>query len=206
VSSSTFSDNSSGRGGGIENFGANGGNASLKISACTFSGNSATNFGGAIRNVSDSQSATVEIGDTILNAGTAGANIANYSGVVTSVGFNLSSDDGGGLLTATGDRVNTDPLLSPLQNNGGPTFTHSPRAGSPAIDTGKRNTIAVLASDTDQRGSLRPVDFPQVDNPAAGDGSDIGAVEVQTLSANPCPELAGRGSKLIRLCKKLPRD
>jgi hypothetical protein len=41
-------------------------------------------------------------------------------GTVISLGYNLSSDNGGGYLTATDDRISTDPKLGPLQNNGGP--------------------------------------------------------------------------------------
>ena len=63
-------------------------------------------------------------------------NIFNNGGTVTSDGYNLSSDDGGGYLTGPGDQINTDPLLSPLQDNGGPTFTHALLPGSPAIDAG----------------------------------------------------------------------
>ena len=73
------------------------------------------------------------------NAGASGANIFNSSGTVTSHGYNLSSDNGGGFLIATGDQINTDPLLGPLQNNGGPTFTHELLAGSPALDAGDPN-------------------------------------------------------------------
>jgi hypothetical protein len=39
-------------------------------------------------------------------------------------------------LTGPGDQINTDPLLGPLQDNGGPTLTHLPLPGSPAIDAG----------------------------------------------------------------------
>ena len=48
----------------------------------------------------------------------------------------LSSDNGGGYLTGPGDQINTDPLLGPLQDNGGPTFTHALLPGSPAINAG----------------------------------------------------------------------
>src|SRR5213083_3802448 len=51
-------------------------------------------------------------------------------------GYNLSSDDGGGYLNGPGDQINTDPLLGPLQDNGGSTFTHALLRGSPAIDAG----------------------------------------------------------------------
>src|SRR5262249_56652072 len=57
-------------------------------------------------------------------------------GAVVSLGYNLSSDDGGGVLTNATDQINTDPLLGPLQDNGGPTFTHAFLSCSPAIDAG----------------------------------------------------------------------
>src|SRR5207247_6061857 len=103
---------------------------------------------GGIQNAGFSSGrATLEIGSTILNAGAVGGNIRNLSGTVTSLGYNLSSDaaggDGttgpGGLLNATGDIRNTDPMLGPLQDNGGPTSTHALMAGSPAINAGDPN-------------------------------------------------------------------
>ena len=57
----------------------------------------------------------VEISNIILNAGGSGENIFNDGGTVTSLGYNLSSDDGGGYLTGPGDQINTNPLLGPLQ-------------------------------------------------------------------------------------------
>jgi hypothetical protein len=70
----------------------------------------------------------VKIGNTNFKAGPVGENIYNLQqlGPVTLLGYNLSSDNGGDCLTATGDRINTDPKLGPLQNNGGSTFTHLP--------------------------------------------------------------------------------
>jgi hypothetical protein len=63
-----------------------------------------------------------------------------------------------------------DPLLGPLQDNGGPTFTHAPLPGSPALEAGNpaapgSGYPACLA--TDQRGVQRP----------QGALCDIGAVE-----------------------------
>ncbi len=78
-----------------------------------------------------------------------------------------------------GNRIGTitaplNPLLGPLQNNGGPTFTRAPLTGSPVIDAGI-NTV-LPATDpitgngvTDQRGFLRIVNARV----------DIGAVEFQ---------------------------
>ncbi len=76
-----------------------------------------------------------EIGNTILNNNSG----FNIDGTITSHGYNLSSDDGGGNLTGPGDQINTDPMIGPLQNNGGPTLTHALLPGSPAINAGDPN-------------------------------------------------------------------
>ena len=129
IVNSTISGNSAGTsGGGIYNF-----PYSLNVANSTITGNSAPS-GGGIYNVG-----SVEVSNTILNAGALGENIFNSSGTITSIGYNLSSDDGGGYLTGPGDQINTDPLLGPLQDNGGPTFTHALLPGSPAIDAGDPN-------------------------------------------------------------------
>jgi predicted outer membrane repeat protein len=128
IVNSTISGNSAGTsGGGIST------SATLRVANCTITGNSAPS-GGGIYNVGSS-----EISNTILNAGALGENIFNNGGTVTSDGYNLSSDDGGGYLTGPGDQINTDPLLGPLQDNGGPTFTHALFPGSPAINAGDPN-------------------------------------------------------------------
>src|SRR5882757_2467694 len=130
---STISGNSAGRfGGGIYNNASTGGSSPLTVLHSTFSDNSAFQGpSGGIANVSG----TLQLGTTILNAST----ISNNSGTITSLGYNLSSDNGGGFLTATGDQINTTPVLGPLQDNGGPTFTHALLTGSPAIDAGDPN-------------------------------------------------------------------
>ena len=80
----------------------------------------------------------VTINNAVLKVGPSEHSIVNIVGVgnVKSLGYNLSSDDGGGYLTGPGDQINTDPLLGPLQGNGGPTFTHALLSGSPAINAG----------------------------------------------------------------------
>ena len=144
--------------------------------ASTFSSNLvSTSFGsGGIFTYGKVGSAMLQIGDSILKAGSLGANIGNNLGTIISLGYKLSSDNGGGFLTGVGDQVNADPLLGPLQDNGGPTPTMLPLAGSPAIDQGRS-----FGQTTDQRGQPRPFDNPAIPNASAGDGSDIGAVEVQ---------------------------
>jgi hypothetical protein len=94
----------------------------------------------------------------------AGGNCAATMDPLTSGGFNLSSD--ATCFTAGGtDRLSTDPLLGPLADNGGPTPTHLPLPGSPAINGGGP---APCPTDTDQRGISRP----------QRSACDIGAVEV----------------------------
>ncbi|MGA2139449.1 MAG: choice-of-anchor Q domain-containing protein [Verrucomicrobiia bacterium] len=175
VVASTFSGNSASHGGGIVNDAY-----SCPNIRTTFSGNSAVtagNAGGGIHTPDGSATgATLEIGDTILNAGAAGENIANLAGTVISDGFNLSSDDGGGFLTATSDQINTDPTLGPLADNGGPTETMALRVGSPAIDQGQS-----LGVTTDQRGEPRIYINPDSTLPPGGDGADIGAYEASKL-------------------------
>jgi hypothetical protein len=74
----------------------------------------------------------------------------------------------------TGSIFGQDPLLGPLQDNGGPTKTHALLAGSPAINAGTpTGCLANTAGPPltmDQRGARRP--FP------AGGLCDIGAFEV----------------------------
>ena len=130
----------------------------MTITNSTVSGNSAAICGGVC-------AGGVEIGNTILNANASG----NIDGSVTSHGYNISSDDGGGHLNGPGDQINTDPLLGPLQDHGGPTLTHLPLRGSPAIDAGDPNFTPL--PDHDQRGSC----FRRV----FGRRIDIGSVETQ---------------------------
>jgi hypothetical protein len=143
ITNSTISGNfAHPKGGGILNGG------SLTVTNSTVSGNSilSPGNGGAIHN----DGGMVQIGNTILQTGAPGVNIFNNAGTITSHGYNLSSDNGGGFLTAIGDQINTDPILGPLQDNGGPTFTHELLTGSPAINAGDPNFVPPPS--TDQRG------------------------------------------------------
>src|SRR5207244_3747159 len=119
------------------------------------------------------------VGNTILKSLAPAANINVDVGIVVSHGFNLVSDIGGGFFQATGDQTNTDPKLGPLQDNGGPTPTHILLPGSAAIDQGVSDAIPALKTTVDQRGLPRTIDDPSIANASLGDGTDIGAVEVQ---------------------------
>jgi CSLREA domain-containing protein len=93
--------------------------------------------------------------------------------------FNLIGAGGAGGLTngTNNNQVGVaNAGLSPLANNGGPTFTHALLVGSPAIDAGNSVTA-------DQRGQTRPVDNPNVTNVA--NGSDIGAYEAPAPPTAP---------------------
>jgi lactocepin len=91
-------------------------------------------------------------------------------GGATSHGYNVVGDDSGcGYTPGTGDQVGTrtvpiDPLLGPLQDNGGAVETHALLQGSPAIDAIPATACAVTV---DARGVARP----------KGAGCDIGAYE-----------------------------
>lgn len=97
----------------------------------------------------------------------------NCNGTMISDGYNLSSD-GACNFNGPGDMNNTDPLLAPLGNYGGPTQTMPLHSSSPAIDAGNPNGCADSNGNlltTDQRGRPRPDQASGV--------CDIGAVERQ---------------------------
>lgn len=167
ITNSTLTDNY-GRvtGGAIDN------TTTVTINNSTLSSNRADQTGGGIYNAAGQ----VNIGNTILKAGSSGANIASAGGTMFSLGHNLSSDNAGGFLNATGDLINTDPMLGPLQHNGGPTSTHEPLPGSPAINAGDPNFTPPPV--TDQRG----LGYSRVFNGHL----DIGSVELQP-SPSPTP-------------------
>jgi hypothetical protein len=181
VVTSTFSDNSYGA---IYNNGYQG-IAEVTVNASTFSGNSGAAGSAGI----NSYYSTTVIGDSILKGGGAGTNLAATGYLINSYGFNLCSDGGGGFLFGTNDQINTDPMLGPLQDNGGPTPTMALLPNSPAIDQGKLDAFPPAALNTDQRGVPRPLDFPSITNAPGGDASDIGAFEsvppAQFLSITP---------------------
>ncbi|MEQ1607114.1 MAG: MBG domain-containing protein [Pyrinomonadaceae bacterium] len=154
-------------------------NGNATITNSTITNNSApigVNNAGGIRKASG----TVIIKSSIVAANANNATVADLGGSFVSQGYNLIGNVGTAIgLTATGDQAGTasariNPLLGPLANNGGPTLTHLPLFGSSAIDRGNNGTILV-----DQRGLARPFDDPVIAN-GVGNGSDIGAVEVQT--------------------------
>lgn len=166
ISNSTISgNNTSDAGGGIF---ANSG--SVGLSSSTVAGNNASDSGGGIF----SNGISVALFNTIVARNTA-VSRPDFNGEVNSVGYNLIGNTSGTTITGTttANQLNVDPLLGPLQNNGGATLTRALLSGSPAIDKGQAN------SGVEQRLYPRVVDFPDIPNAAGGDGTDIGAFEVQ---------------------------
>jgi hypothetical protein len=133
----------------------------------TVSGNAATGDGGGI----NSNYMTLTLTSSIVAKNSGGGDcLTERNHPIISEGYNLDSD-GSCQLTAPTDLPGTDPLLGPLQDNGGPTLTHALRPGSPAMDAipwGTNGCGTTLISD--QRWQARP-------QPAGG-ACDIGASEV----------------------------
>jgi hypothetical protein len=148
-----------GAGGGLYNDGT------LTLTHSTLSGNAADAYGGGLSNAG-----TLTLTHSIVAQNPDGGDCRNHFGAISSQGYNLDSD-GSCHLTAATDRPGTDPLLGPLQDNGGPTFTHALLPGSPALDAipwGTNGCGTTLFSD--QRWQARPQ--------TAGGACDIGAYEV----------------------------
>jgi len=173
INNSTLSGNSAvrsggnGFGGGIFNLGG-----TVTINNSTLSGNSADTRGGGIFN---NGAATLQ--NSIVANSPSGGNCGTGPNTVTttSKGYNLSSD-GSCDFDGPGDRNNTNPMLGPLQNNGGPTQTMALPSGSPAVDAGNpsgcTDGLGHLLK-TDQRGDPRP-------NTEDTGGCDMGAYERQS--------------------------
>jgi hypothetical protein len=185
---STSMSSSASTGGAIGNLSGGGFSATITVKNCTLAGNSALTGGGIYTHHNpDGGPAFVTLDNTLFKTGSAGSNLAAGSGAtITSQGYNLSNDDGSGYLTASGDKINTDPLLDPagLAQNGGLTATIALQSSSPAIDAGNSSLT------NDQRSVQRPYDFSSVPNPAGSNGSDIGAFELQpvpTPTPSPTP-------------------
>jgi hypothetical protein len=125
----------------------------------------------------------------------ASAGAPDIEGFFTSLGHNLigQADGSSGFTNGVNDdlagsgSVPVDPILGPLSDNGGPTFTMALLHGSPALDAGEDALLAPpYGLKKDQR------DFPR----KSGSHVDIGAFEFQfqgrgAHSAVLAPTLSG---------------
>jgi hypothetical protein len=186
---------SGGVGGGVANSGT------LTIINCTIAANNA-NFGGGIANfgVLDVVNSTVA-SNAVTGAGAEGGGIFylvgsnNQLALLNTIVFNPGSgaktnndvlgpidqaqaDLFGSAVTIAsggdhgGNKLGLDPLLGPLQNNGGPTATMALLPGSKGIGAGASSSSipGLFVPTTDQRGDPRPAN-----------SIDIGAFQVQAL-------------------------
>lgn len=197
IVNSTVSGNASagGRGGGVYSEALSGAVSTVDIASSTIAGN-AGGGGGNLHNSGNGGVAIMRLRSSILSSpGLTGNCGSSGGGALTSAGFNLADDESGCGLTGSTDRRELDPLLGPLTATGGGTAVHVPATGSPAIDRGTSDTavpgVGVLS--TDQRGLTRPVDFAELADATAGDGADIGAVEVQRPPVAPGAPPPGPG-------------
>ena len=179
INQSTISNNTAGgrlnSAGGIENR-----EGDLTITNSTISNNSSDLTGGILNNAGE-----VTVSSTIIanvgNQNISGNDFISGGNNFISGEAEVSSRGGPVIISAegftngeNGDIVGTlenpiDTLLGELQDNGGTTETIALLAGSPAINAGSNpNNL-----ETDQRGA----GFDRT----VGDGTDIGAFELQTI-------------------------
>jgi CSLREA domain-containing protein len=187
LTNSTVSGNSAlGDGGGIWNTGTvTANNVTIARNVADANADGAGN-GGGVSNVSGG---TVRVANTIIGTNVdqsrltilAARQVPECAGSLTSQGYNLVQTTTGCTIggNTTGNITGRDPQLGPLQDNGGPTFTHAlliltSKLGdipSPAIDAGSPGGATACPS-RDQRGVLR------LDGNADGVARcDIGAYE-----------------------------
>ncbi len=187
ITNCTFSDNSAGNKGGaimarppITN--------AIQITNSTFHGNSAALGGAYMTAGSGANPQPIYFKNTILSGNTASnAGSQVYSTETTNFTFtnsliqSTSAGNLGGVYTDC--IIGSDPLLSALADNGGPTRTMLVASGSPVIDAGTSSG----APSVDQRGYNRNgatdigafefngiFTIPQMDNPlAAGDAHNL---------------------------------
>jgi hypothetical protein len=141
------------------------GTNAITVANATISGNDAATAGAI------SGGGPWTIGGSVIAGNTqdSGAQCAGAS--ITSTGYSVLGPFGACTgIPGTGDLTNVaDPLLGPLDDNGGLTQTMLPAVGSPALDRIPAADALCVAPTTDQRGVARPQDL----------GCTAGAVDVK---------------------------
>jgi hypothetical protein len=171
---STITGNSAEVGGGVDDR-DQGDRARVFLTSVTVADNSASQAGANIANFGSDKGVVFD--NTIVGRSRGAA--ASCAGGQNNFSFGYNLDQGSSCgLTKPTDLRNKDPQLGDLEKNGGPTRTMAIPRSSPALDQGHRSGLFF-----DQRALKRPVSF-DVQRPPGGDGSDIGAFEIQgTASA-----------------------
>ncbi len=153
IANSTFNLNAAITGAGISHTGTR----MMMLTSSTLSGNFASSQGGGISHTGSGAVIT----DNNIIAGNHAPSSADVMGVLDDQcnnpsGYNLIGNGSGGTGYCDTDLVGTaampiDPLLGPLQDNGGPTQTMALMLGSPALNAGDPAQLGT----PDQRGVLR---------------------------------------------------
>jgi hypothetical protein len=184
ISDSTIAGNYADQGAGLYLY--NGGDVPITLASSTVAGNTATRRGGGISRYGDPGD-VLSITSSIVAANAAGdgaPDLYQYlaAGEPITVGNSLIGSVAG--LTAPltqspagTNKIDVDPQLGPLADNGGPTFTMAPALSSPAVDAGVANGLS-----SDGRGLPRTVIQPTVPLSPGSDGTDIGAVELAAVA------------------------
>jgi hypothetical protein len=163
----------------------------MEIYNTTISGNSTGGVGGGIFNCDCALLMLVNVTITDNQAGDQGGGIFNGADVLvvnSIVAGNTAVNEGNdifddtmGLTQDGGNNIlSGDPMIGPLQDNGGPSLSHAPLPGSPAIDTGN-DAAACGCFDMDQRGSA----FGRFRD---GDGDGIQTVDIGAIEVDPSIE------------------
>jgi hypothetical protein len=166
VNTTVSGNRAAGAAGGIWNSGG------LRLLNCTVASNfvfgniyNRPTSGGGVWNWFDSDIGVFQCRNTIIAGNHSTLTNCTFcaddiSGYMGSFGHNLIQNANGWLNAGSepSDLVGVDPKLGPLQDNGGPTWTHALLTGSPAIDAGD----SAGAPSEDQRGVPRP-QGPRVD-------------------------------------------
>ena len=162
----------------------------LTLSSCTVTNNRTTG-GTPTRGQGIGAYGPTTLQNTLIAGNGSAPGQPDSEGFFTSLGYNIIGNFDAMINTVTataGDQFGVTSAavaLAALAGNGGPVNTHALNAGSVAIDRG--NSFGVSS---DARGLTRPCDQAPVANAAGGDGSDIGAFEVQgtCAAANVAPD------------------
>ena len=121
---------------------------------------------------------TLTIRGTLLVDPINSGNCEAGGAAITSGGFNLEDATPSTCsFTQPTDIAGPDPGLLPLADNGGVGQTHAFSKASPVVDAGNAFGLVV-----DQRGLARPFGFGDIADATGGDGSDIGAFELQATA------------------------
>jgi CSLREA domain-containing protein len=178
LTGSTVNGNAAADGGGIYLY-----YTSARLLNTTVSGNHSSHYGGGISTLSDflrtidlvnctiytnttdsngggmqlESAFTVNLKNTIVAGNGASGIGPDIWGIIQSYDYNLIQDTSGATIegTTTHNVTGSNPMLGPLANNGGRTWTHDLLAGSPAINAGSCTGIAGTPITVDQRGVAR---------------------------------------------------